>query len=354
MSSDLFADAPELAPPTTLTDRSINEFSHALDVFAATHHDRPVPLDLRMKMRPEWGAVFANLLAGHYADLPLAVRFPTENSNQLQLARANVCFALARHARADFSETVRDHFLARWLQDWEPADVQQPLFHLDDVATEENAPKEMAKELVAYLNPDRLPRSQAAEDRDSVIRPWLSRLIGKPSIEYRPWRHQLYHDVSLSSMEVLDNIRDHSQLDDDGLCSLSLFTTTGGVGGKNDKLYLSVWDNGCGMPAAMAKHFPQGADPLEMVLSALNGTMPHKQRDRGRGLHRVTTLIERVGGDLFVATGPAAGGSIVIEHTGGQEAPVTGRVDGLPVRGTVIVMTLPLRPIASPDLGVNG
>jgi hypothetical protein len=346
------------SPPTVITPERLStagaviELVSALDEFIVAHEGQRVPLDLQATVRPQWGAVFANLLAGRYAGLPLDVRFPADSDVRLQLARANVFFALARHTDKQFDSAAADEMVGRWSEDWEPADVMQPLVVLPDLADTGTVPQTLARNLVAFLNPD--PYHNLQRDRDAVVHPWLRKLLGKPRIEDRAWRDQLYVDISLSTFELLDNIQDHADLPEAGLCSLSLFTTSGGSDNRS-LLYLAVWDNGRGMPASIEEQYQVLMDPIDMVQAAVNGEMPHREADRGRGLNRVLELVNRVEGHLFIATGSAdwrEEGCVIVDHKGGSSRRASAHSLPIPVQGTVVVLTLPLSASrAEPEAG---
>jgi anti-sigma regulatory factor (Ser/Thr protein kinase) len=196
-------------------------------------------------------------------------------------------------------------------------------------------------DIVAFLNPDRVPQSAATDDSSAVIYPWLRDLVGKTCGGSSRLSRELQHDISLVIFELLGNVRQHARLSRRSLCSMNLFVTEGGNG---NRLYVTVLDTGIGMPSALGPMpFDRDVAPSEQVAAAFNGHLPHRERDRGRGLHRIAGLVERLSGQLFVATGPSEHGAVVVQHTGGSDVPVSASfVPDLAVRGTVVMLTLPI------------
>jgi len=291
-----------------------------------------------------WGAVLSNILASRFGDTPLGAALPADHSARVQLARAGVYFALARNRRFDWTSLRggTDRIVRRWSRDWAPAEVQQPLFRIDSVQGDEQpAPATVEPDIVAFLNPDRVPPTVMADDSAAVIFPWLRDLVGRTATGTSRLDRGMQQDISLVVFELLGNVREHARLGRHNQCAMNLFVTDGGHGSR---LYLTVSDTGVGMPKTLARiSYPEGAEADERVAAAFDGRLPTRERDRGRGLHRITGLVERLSGRLFVATGPTPHGAVVVQHTGGAGVPVTARfVPNLEVAGTVVMLTLPV------------
>ncbi len=296
------------------------------------------------KVSPQWGAVLANLLACRYRDRMFSVDLPENAAANRQMARAGLYFSLSRHPGLDWKslDDASDALLRRWLQNWEPAIPHQALFdvpHFDD----RPGPTTLDEKLVAFLNADSYPRHEAESNQAAVLHPWLRRLIPRHGSDQLD--EAMLVEVSRIVSELLQNVRHHAQLPADGLCSVSAFTTRGsGIAG--DRLYLSVFDTGVGMPATLEERsFSPDVPPALRVEAAFNGEMPSRARDRGRGLHRITCLVNDFGGSVFAATGSGTDETYIVDHAGSNDDySVQAREQaGVNMTGTVVVVALPLR-----------
>jgi hypothetical protein len=333
-------------------ETSVRTATQSLDIVRRTLGS--VSLDLSSigrgrRVSPQWGAVLANLLTGQFADISMKVQLPPGDSARLQLARSGLFFAIARHENLDWQSLKgsQDTSLRQWSVDWEPADVQQPLFLFDDETDNPDAPKQIEREFVAFLNPDKLGKLPTVFPRQGgVVFPWLRDMLPVFSENDEVERTKLEVDVSQVIWELLSNVRGHAKVPYRGLCSVSLFITGGRRG--DERLNVSVFDTGVGIVDALRTQFRIPPAPAELVALPFNGELPLRARDRGTGLHRITTIVERAGGELFVATGPVDDrGAVLIEHRSGQDRRVEASVnENLSVRGTVIVLSLPLRRFA--------
>lgn len=332
------------------TAESVIAVTRGLDDILANQADAAVSFDLSglgkqaTAVSPQWGSVLSNIISSRYQDVWLRPEMPKTKAGQVQLARAGVYFALARHQRLDWASLSKStvQSLEPWTEDWHPAEMQQPLFRVGDERRLSEVPKRLAPDLVAFLNPDRTPREDTLLDQEAVVYPWLRELIGtrrQPST--REWRRQLCRDTSTIAGELLDNVRDHAHLTHNGLCSLATYATTGS---KEDRLYLTVQDTGVGMPRTLHSR-TTAVNDAALVAQPFNGELPLRERAHGQGLRRLTELVDRLGSkaQLFAATGPSSDGSaITLRHQGGAGRVVTEHLPGLPLHGTVVVMTLPL------------
>ncbi len=294
------------------------------------------------RMSPQWGSVLTNILLGSLADLSsVKVRLPLTESAQRQVARSGLFFALSRHP--DVSLTQASHnmpdVLTRWRQDWRPSDFEQTLF---SIPGEEDAdyPQELGTDLVAFLNPNLRPVTSSAEDVDSVVYPWLRKLLSKARIQDAQVRKEVLRNVSFATNELLSNVRDHAGIGYDGKCAISLFAT--GKSEMDSRIYVSVVDDGVGMPSTLQGRSESDETDCELVSKAFSGDLPRRHRGRGEGLAIVRDIADRYAGSIFAATGPTSQGSIVYEHSNGPEGTTKCRaVPNLEVAGTVIVLSLP-------------
>lgn len=301
-------------------------------------------------LRIEWGSVVANVLANSLRGKHLSLNLPSDPGAHMRLARSGMYFALARQQGLDWSGLAESSrkLLTRWSADWEPADVHQPLFYFGEHlvgATGNLAPHE--QEFVAFLNPDRVPQSEAMDDQNAVVYPWLRAMLNTAGGPRQNWHENVLQEVTLAVEELLDNIRQHAQVGHNGLSFVS-HSISDGSASRCSELHLTVFDSGAGMPDTIAKSYDHDKSVVSMVEDAFNGKLPNRARDRGRGLHRVANLVERLKGRLFVATGPAYDGqTVVINYSGTQSSVAGGFLAPVGVKGTVVVLTLPLEPASA-------
>ncbi|MFJ6096604.1 ATP-binding protein [Williamsia muralis] len=291
---------------------------------------------------PKWGAVFSNLFMGKYAGVSdLEVHLPESTSDRLQLARTGLFFALSRHKGLDKSQI--DSSLSasfnRWSQDWVPADFDEPLFRFrgEDPAVQ---PDLLETDLLAFLNPNYSPRESEGEDIDAVTYPWLREIFTKALVPNVTVRKDLMEDTGVAITELLNNIRDHSRIGYAGLSNISMFAT--GSTARDGRIYISVLDNGVGMPATLPGKSIK-TQPAEQVVDAFNGDLARRERGRGDGLFTVRKLAEKYRGTLFVATGPTEGDqTVVIDCDFAIASTVEAACHTIPVQGTVVVVSLPM------------
>lgn len=329
-TSDSIVDIVRRIDDTGTVAETLLDFTH----LAGVHN----------KVSPHWGAVLANVLAHRYRDRMFLVDLPESAAANRQMARAGLHFALSRHPGLNWNhlDEADEQLLSRWRQNWEPAIPHQALFdvpNFDDRAE----PAGLDEKLVAFLNADSYPRHEAEQNQAAVLHPWLRRLVRRHGSDQ--FDEAMLVEVSRIISELLQNVRHHAQLSADGLCSVSAFMTRGSAPAGN-LLYLSVFDTGIGMPATLEhRSFPADVPPARKIKAAFNGEMPSRARDRGRGLHRITCLVNDFGGSIFAATGSGTDVTYVINRAGSSgEAGVQVRERvRLSMNGTVVVVALPLR-----------
>lgn len=292
----------------------------------------------------KWGAVLSVILSNRFADLPLRVSFPDRPIDQLNLARTGILFALARHNDLVVSSKFRDQrLLEAWRRDWTPADYQQPLFDFPGVADTASAPAAVGKDLVAFLNPDRVPPIDRRIDTEAVMFPWLTALMkqrqSSETRDTREWRKYVCRKTSYATYELLQNVREHARLPERGLCSLTAF-----VDSHRTKLHLSAIDSGQGVLARLEEQHP-GLNGREALQRALVGDLPNRAEGRGYALTNIIELVQELGSksQLFLASGGERTGSVVLDHAGGSDvAPIPTVANDLQIRGTVVTLTIPL------------
>jgi hypothetical protein len=336
-----YAVHPDTVAVTAVVDELRKDLSQqpavvdVAELVDGTHHHLSVA----------WGAVVANVAASAISSqTALTVELPTSQQTRLQAGRSGLLFALARHRGLDWDSLRKADraLIEAWTNDWQPADVRQPLFSCGVDPADVSAPD---REIVAFLNPDRAPRSHTMNDQNAVVFPWLRAMMADAADDGEQWREALLGETALAAQELLDNVRQHAHLGHSDLCSVSYcITANDATGGA--QLHLTVFDNGRGIPRTAARHFDEhhdADDPLSLVDAAFNGELPNRLCDRGRGLNRLTHLAQRRRGRLFAATSnPGGDGSVVVDFRPDDSTVASQYLPGLEVTGTVVVLTLPL------------
>jgi anti-sigma regulatory factor (Ser/Thr protein kinase) len=322
----------------------------ALDSIAAQHASASVSLHLDKltgqepnRVSPKWGSVLTNILLRRLDGLgSVVLELPSNQSAQRQVARSGLLFALARHPGLDVPRVTPQlrNALSKWTQDWTPTDFEQTLFRIPG-EHEEDYPQDLGSDLVAFLNPSLSPVSSSADDLDSVVYPWLRSLFSKARIHDAETRRQILRDVSFATNELLSNVRDHAAIGDTGNCSLSLFAT--GASELDSRIYVSVLDDGVGMPNTLQKRSALEMTDCDLVSMAFAGRLPRRHRGRGEGLSVVQMIADKYRGSVFAATGPASsGGAIIYEYESlGKNEPQCNQIESLDMHGTVVVLCLP-------------
>lgn len=323
------------------SDEVVKTTSSLLDAFA---DGALVDLDLTdlRRITPSWGAVLSNVLAGASSTSRLKVHLPDPaGAANLQLARAGIYFALARHPGLEWDGYITKKTLGRWRRDWTMAEVQSPLFNFESEQVLTEVPANFADDgrIVAFLNPTRAPRKEAPDFQNAVTYPWLRNLMVHRGAWDPAEESRLHRQISYFTWELLDNIEEHAKLGSGNNCSLATFVTRG----RRNLLNMCVMDTGIGVPASLVKRHPD-TEEVDLVIEALAGKLPLRGPGRGNGLHRIIKqLQEERAGELFLASGPTAdGGSIVANWNAERnDVPKVEKVSRLPMRGTVVLLTMP-------------
>lgn len=296
------------------------------------------------RISPQYGAILGNLIVSRYSELPLVVQFPEAPTAQLQLARAGILFALARHQRLHVNNeedgTFASSMLTAWRSNWTPADSQLALFDYSGSVDGEQ-PRPLDRNLLAFLNPDQLNQRQREMNTEAVMYPWLHELMTqKDVVTTRSWRRYLSRQANITTTELLDNIRYHASLRTADLCAMTAFTT------GDTRLYLSVSDTGVGVASSLAGRYGE-QESVAAFKRALEGKLPLGPRGSGRGLSDLIDRVNELGARFFCASGPGpeGAGALIVDHRGDLQAPVPDveHVPGLAMRGTIVMVTLPLQ-----------
>lgn len=340
----------------------------------------------------------ALLLSERYRDLPLEIRLPTGRADLLQLARSGVLFAAAQRpgptrvtalaAQDRLFDLVGDELsgLQEWKGRWSHVDKRFRRCMLeqsaetptaDERADEQDAGRQppgpssparvplaplVQDRFVTFLNPHRSSRTRVNNElTHNLVEPWLARLIGPPPAAadwtLPPLTDERLPDVRAYSQtvdELLDNLCDYAF--EDSACALSylqLYTTKGGRRSA-DRLHMSVLDNGLGIlttlrPKLVGRLEAEYSDE-QLLDELLHGGLRYA-RGRGRGLAYIAELAADRRGSALIATSCPSGGALIAQLRRGAWS--IGRVDWLPLQGTLAVLTLELeqRKRVAPDEG---
>lgn len=330
-----------------ITAEDVLAVAREIDVISSVHSFAAVSFQManitgrgQNRVSPKWGPVLTNILLRQLAELgPVTLALPASESAQQQIARSGLLFALARHpglaVRDTSPQLERD--LSKWSRNWVPTDFEQTLFSIpgeDDTSL----PQDLGRDLVAFLNPILSSVEPSSEDIDSVIYPWLRNLLSEARVHDAAVRKHVLRDISFATNELLNNVRDHARIGYHGNCALSLFAT--GSSAADSRIYMSVVDDGVGMPRTLRDRPTSQVSDGQLVIDAFAGSLPRRHRGRGEGLSIVRDIADKYGGSVFAAAGPSELGSVVYEHNSSEQA-ACKYVEDLHVKGTVIVLCLP-------------
>jgi hypothetical protein len=298
----------------------------------------------------QWANVLSNLILGYLGTIPLAVKLPDHSSMEIQLARGGLFFALARHLDVTVTGAgATPDRLDRWRTDWQIAKPEQPQFEfpepLDGEADSELVPVAMDRRILAFLNPQTVPSKTLHSEQQNTVYPWVANLIGTVPAEFVSKRERLRRDASRVIRELVDNVCDHSCVGPGDTSYVILSVTTGSRGESANRLYITVFDTGIGIPSSIQERMPYYKnEPALAVADALKG-LERYGRDRGIGLPRIAKLAESRHGRVFLATSAEGfgGGTGSVVASVGQSLQTSAEVfPTLPIRGTIAVVTLPI------------
>ena len=155
--------------------------------------------------------------------------------------------------------------------------------------------------------------------------------------------------------QIVVNVPDHASLRSSPTgCSLGqVYATLGGGRDSHNRLHFTVLDNGVGLPHRVSILYKDRARSAEEALrDAVMGRLPRPVGGRGVGLDLVRRIASQyteglrgVGGasSIRIVTGGDIDGSAsYLEWSPDSEDPKTSSVDGLPVRGTLVWVSLGL------------
>lgn len=300
-----------------------------------------------------WAAVLSNLLQVEFGGVDLRITLPDNPTQQLLLQRGGLWFALTTRS-GNWELTNAPRQLA---DPW-----REPLKLVHGI----DAPEAPGARTRIFVNPHKLGVEWVATKwLPGVALPWLGSVVTQPrEPSLLATRRELIDDVTVALVELLQNIPAHafnprdvaaaSALRPDlaaghrfSLCEL---TKTKGGSRSYDRLHLVVMDNGYSIPRTIRWQWPdvQRVDAGKLLLQVIaEGWKGTDHPDDGPGLYWANRVVERyrerdddgpdIGLRIVTEDDLTDDGAVVVEP-----GPVIGRAADLPVRGTVVILTLPL------------
>ena len=303
--------------------------------------------------------VVSNLLVGRFRDVPVAVQIPETRGLNLQLARGGFFYALANRPRVSWAGEAPEQWsraAKAWVHPFHPSDAAMRREALVDVKDPEHdswvVRAAFQRYLLSVMHPHNRPARHLRHDLRQVAGRWLSsRLHVKPGSEMVG----TLTDCLEVFYQIVVNVPDHASLRSSPAgCSLGqVYATLGGGRESHNRLHFTVLDNGVGLPRRVSILYKDRARGAEEALrDAVMGRLPRPVGGRGVGLDLVrrvasqyTEGLRGVGGasSIRIVTGGDVDGSAsCLEWSPDSDEPDTSSVDGLPVRGTLVWVSLGL------------
>ena len=303
--------------------------------------------------------VLANLLVGRFRHLPMTVRVPDSKALNLQLARGGFFFALANRPGvtwADDAPEEWDRVAEAWTRPFHPNDEKMCREALVDTRHVEAdswiARAAFQSYLLSLLHPHERPAQQLYGELRQIAGSWLS---GRLDVASRSEMSATLVDCIELFHQIVVNVPDHAGLARElAGCSLGqIYATRGGGHDSHNRLHFSVLDNGLGIPHQVnAKYRDRSRGAEDALRDAVAGNLPRRPAGRGVGLSLVRRIASEytaghrgVGGASrirIVTNGdePMSAGSL--DWEAGSDMPETSTIRGLPVRGTLVWVSLGL------------
>lgn len=295
------------------------------------------PSSLRLDMLQL--ALLANFISSAFADRRMDFQLPITPAVMRMLARTPILSAIAHHP-----QVARGDLLSEWRTKWDPTDSRQDmeLLHPDQLAIGPAQPG-----LLSLMNPHDRPASRVAVEVRGLVDPWLnSRYIPAAN---SPDQERSLRDLERVMSELTENVADHAFPETSQRAPFSMaqiYSTRGGRGSMN-RFFISVSDNGCGIPFAVrrARHDLNG---LSAVNAVFEGRLRHGS-GRGFGLQNVAKIVQRNAGSHFtLLTSHLEDRNRAIGHVVTSDGASSEELHGLPIRGTIAFAMLPL-PLTATD-----
>lgn len=303
--------------------------------------------------------VVANLLVGRFRGVDVAIRVPSSKGLSLQLARGGFFFALANRPGVRWLGSAPDEWgrvAEAWTHPFHPSDRLMRHRALVDVRDPQSdswvVNAAFQRYLLSVMHPHRRPAHFLYRDLHQIAGRWLSgRLRVRPGSEMVA----TLGDCLEIFYQIVVNVPDHASLrSDPSGCSLGqVYATLGGGRHSHNRLHFSVLDNGIGLPTRVNRlYLDRPRTAQESLRDALLGNLPRPPGGRGIGLDLVRRITQQyteglrgVGGASniwIVSSGDhPRDASHLAWHTE-SDSPMTTIVKGLPIRGTLVWVSLGL------------
>ncbi|MDE0497246.1 MAG: ATP-binding protein [Acidimicrobiaceae bacterium] len=301
----------------------------------------------------------ANLLVGSFRDVPVTVRLPAARGLNLQLARGGFFFALANRNAVKWIDDVPDEWddtNIAWAHPFHPDDsdmLREALVSVRDLEQESWVIRAaFQRYLLSVIHPHLRPATSLHRELSLVAGRWLSGRLGvKPGMEME----RTLADCLEILYQIVVNVPDHASLrrQPHG-CSLGqVYATLGGGRESHNRLHFSVLDNGVGLPSRVNSLYSDRRRSAEEAVSdAVTGRLPRRAGGRGIGLNLVREIASSyVAGDrevggasrvCIVTQGDAADSATFLDWHSGVDTPDTATLEYLPIRGTLVWVSLGL------------
>ncbi|WP_420445934.1 ATP-binding protein [Candidatus Poriferisodalis sp.] len=301
----------------------------------------------------------ANLLVGCFRDVPVTIRLPASRGLNLQLARGGFFYALANRGPVRWLDGVPsewDDTKIAWAQSFHPDDsemLREALVCVRDLEQESWVIRAaFQRYLLSVIHPHHRPASSLHRELSLVAGRWLSGRLGvKPGSEMR----RTLADCLEVFYQIVVNVPDHAALRRNRSgCSLGqVYATLGGGRESYNRLHFSVIDNGVGLPSRVNDLYGDRKRSAEdSVRDAVMGRLPRRTGGRGIGLNLVREIASEyragdrgVGGAsriCIVTQGDSTDSATVLDWHSGGEVPEVSTVPYLPIRGTLVWVSLGL------------
>ncbi|MDE0268582.1 MAG: ATP-binding protein [Acidimicrobiaceae bacterium] len=304
--------------------------------------------------------VVANLLVSRFRDVAITVQIPDSKGLNLQLARGGFFFALANRPRVSWTDKPPEEWNnveKAWVNPFHPNDVKMRRAALVDVQNPDNDAWVIRAAFQRYLlsvpHPHTRPARHLRQELHRIANLWLSRRLRiKPGSEMV----KTLVDCVEVFYQIVVNIPDHASLGSNTAgCSLGqVYLTLGGGRESHNRLHFTVLDSGVGIPRRVKAIYKDRSRKAEEALhDAVMGDLPRQVGGRGVGLTLVRQIANQYTDDVsnirgassihIVTNGDSDHSASCLEWNSESENPGTSSVEGLPIRGTLIWVSLGLQ-----------
>ena len=303
--------------------------------------------------------VVANLLVGRFRHLPVTVRIPDSRALNLQLARGGLFFALANREQVTWADDVPeewDRAAEGWIRPFHPNDEKMCREALVDTRSPEAdswiVRAAFQRYLLSLMHPHLRPPQHLYRDLRRIAGSWLG---GRLDVAPRSDMSSTLVDCVELFYQIVVNVPDHAELANEPAgCSLGqVYATLGGGRDSHNRLHFTVLDNGLGVPHQVnAKYRDRARSAEDALRDAVAGNLPRRAGGRGVGLDLVRRIASEyteghrdVGGASrirIVTSGDEPMSAACLDWDAGRELPATSTIEGLPVLGTIVWVSLGL------------